>query len=339
MTDEDVPAGGRWFRVNTTWSQSEWIAVLPPAARLAWIEVLSHVKAHGYDGRVRAVAPVVFARMVGIDLADVRQLLDAAQADGALEVQDGDWVITGWKAHQGDPTGKERLRRFRARQKRSDTDVTRFDRYATDTETETSTETETKETTDGAAPPAEPAPPQPKVKRATALPEDVAALVDDSHREIIADAAGVRLSVELAQFADHHRAKGTTMKDWRAGLRTWLRNAVKFAARDNRPPPGSQAAERRQEIPRSDGPRTGHAAPAFGPDPAELDRRREREEDERIEHWKRNHPAEAEALAEEVQAELARDPRWHGTPQGIVAAAATSKYRLRILERLGPRAA
>lgn len=29
-------------------------------------------------------------------------------------------------------------------------------------------------------------------------------------------------------FRDHHTAKGSTMKDWDAAFRTWLRNAVKF---------------------------------------------------------------------------------------------------------------
>jgi hypothetical protein len=111
------PAGGRWFRLNTTWSQSEWLAVLPPAARLAWIELLGHVKAHGFDGRVRAVSPVVFGRMVGLKASDIKTLLAAATADGALTCDDGHWIITGWREHQGDPTGKDRVQRFRDRAK------------------------------------------------------------------------------------------------------------------------------------------------------------------------------------------------------------------------------
>lgn len=94
---------GRWFRVNTTWSQSEWLAVLPPAQRLAWIELLGHVKAHGFDGRVRSVSPAVFGRMVGIDAADIEGLIEAAATDGALEITEGAWVITGWRKKQGPP--------------------------------------------------------------------------------------------------------------------------------------------------------------------------------------------------------------------------------------------
>ena len=39
---------------------------------------------------------------------------------------------------------------------------------------------------------------------------------------------GLSLQDELAAFCDHHAAKGTTFKDWQAGMRTWLRNAAKY---------------------------------------------------------------------------------------------------------------
>lgn len=138
-----MSASGRWFRVNTTWSQSEWLAALEPASRLAWIEMLGYVKAHGFDGKVRSVAPLVFGRMFGIPLAAVKALLSAAVADGALAVDDGHWVITGWSAHQGDPTGAQRVRRYRERREKEEgvTPVTRYDRVVTATETETETET------------------------------------------------------------------------------------------------------------------------------------------------------------------------------------------------------
>jgi hypothetical protein len=40
----------------------------------------------------------------------------------------------------------------------------------------------------------------------------------------------VKIQHEFEQFTDYHRAKGTVMKDWDAAWRTWVRNAVKFAA-------------------------------------------------------------------------------------------------------------
>jgi hypothetical protein len=139
LTMADV--SGRWFRLNTTWSQSEWLAELPPASRLAWVELLSYVKAHGFDGKVRSVSPVVFGRMVGIEPADIKRLLAAADADGALIIDGDDWTLTGWQAHQGDPTAKHRMRRYREKQNTEDvTPVTRNDRSVTPTETETETE-------------------------------------------------------------------------------------------------------------------------------------------------------------------------------------------------------
>lgn len=36
---------------------------------------------------------------------------------------------------------------------------------------------------------------------------------------------------EADRFADHHRARGTTFKDWDAAWRTWLGNARKFGSR------------------------------------------------------------------------------------------------------------
>jgi hypothetical protein len=160
-----MSASGRWFRVNTTWSQSEWLAVLSPAARLTWIELLAYVKAHGYDGRVRAPSALIFARTVGIPVEDVRELLDAAQADDALRIEDGHWILTGWEEHQGDATVKERVRRHREKRKAQAaagvtgvtddtdvTDVTRYERNVTPTKTKTSTKTEEQITTGAAAP-------------------------------------------------------------------------------------------------------------------------------------------------------------------------------------------
>lgn len=43
--------------------------------------------------------------------------------------------------------------------------------------------------------------------------------------------SGIDLQAELANFLDHHTARGTVFKDWQAAFRTWLRNAVKFGQR------------------------------------------------------------------------------------------------------------
>lgn len=76
-----------------------------------------------------------------------------------------------------------------------------------------------------------------KSKRGTQLPDDFQP--GEQHVSLAAE-LGVDLAHEFPQFADYHRAKGSVMKDWSAALRTWLRNAAKFAARK----PGGQGGNR-----------------------------------------------------------------------------------------------
>lgn len=67
---------------------------------------------------------------------------------------------------------------------------------------------------------------KPKTKRAIQIPESFQPL--PQHIEL-AEQLGVNLEVELHQFADYHRAKGSAFKDWNAALRTWIRNAHRFS--------------------------------------------------------------------------------------------------------------
>jgi len=52
--------------------------------------------------------------------------------------------------------------------------------------------------------------------------------------EEMAKGYGLNVHKEFAAFRDHHVAKGSVFKDWDAAFRTWLRNAVKFAAKGAR---------------------------------------------------------------------------------------------------------
>ena len=63
-------------------------------------------------------------------------------------------------------------------------------------------------------------------KRAMQMPEGFSP--SESHQSFAAE-TGVNLSAEFDAFSDYHRSKGSTFKDWDAALRTWLRNAKKFA--------------------------------------------------------------------------------------------------------------
>jgi hypothetical protein len=77
-------------------------------------------------------------------------------------------------------------------------------------------------------------------KRAHQLPDDFTP--SDAHAKLAAD-LGVNLDRECAKFRDHHLARGSTMKDWDAALRTWLRKAADYAPNGQVVPlPNSQPA-------------------------------------------------------------------------------------------------
>lgn len=76
-----------------------------------------------------------------------------------------------------------------------------------------------------------PAAPKAAKARKTALPDD---LQPCATAQAFAAQHGLDMAEELASFADHHAAAGTTMADWQAGVRNWLRNSVKFRSRDER---------------------------------------------------------------------------------------------------------
>jgi hypothetical protein len=65
-------------------------------------------------------------------------------------------------------------------------------------------------------------------KRARQLPDDWQP--NEGHHSLAKDLR-VTIGDELPKFCDHHRAKGSTFKDWDAAFRTWLRNAQRFAQR------------------------------------------------------------------------------------------------------------
>ena len=67
--------------------------------------------------------------------------------------------------------------------------------------------------------------------RGSAYPEGFAF---DERADGLAKSYGLNPHKELAAFRDHHVAKGSVFRDWQAAFRTWLRNAVKFAAKGGR---------------------------------------------------------------------------------------------------------
>lgn len=95
----------------------------------------------------------------------------------------------------------------------------------------TSTSTATVTTKEERIPPLVPPKGEP-AKRSRQLPDDFAP--NDGHKTF-AMQNGVNLADELVAFRDFHIARGNAMKDWDAALRTWLRNANKFAAGKAKP--------------------------------------------------------------------------------------------------------
>lgn len=75
--------------------------------------------------------------------------------------------------------------------------------------------------------PSEPTP-KSKTRRATGPPDHL--LITDSMRQWAREHdVTVDLAAETQQFLDHHRAKGSTFKDWTAAWRTWMRRTEKYA--------------------------------------------------------------------------------------------------------------
>lgn len=66
------------------------------------------------------------------------------------------------------------------------------------------------------------------ISRASGFPEG---FQFNERADAMAKGYGLNVHKEFAAFRDHHVAKGSVFKDWDAAFRTWLRNAVKFAAK------------------------------------------------------------------------------------------------------------
>lgn len=105
-------------------------------------------------------------------------------------------------------------------------------RTLSETETETETETEAETEREGEENVAgEPAPPPPppvpkKQKRIlTGWPEGF--MYNEKH-QALAEALGLNVALEFAQFRDKSLAKGYTYLDWDAAFRNWLRQAAEF---------------------------------------------------------------------------------------------------------------
>lgn len=110
-------SASRWLRLNADWHLSDWLVVLSAESRLAWVQLLCHVKVNGFAGEVKSLHPAVAERLWFVNEPSIRQMLQAAEVAGAITITADTWIISKWKTYQGDETGADRQRRFKEKQK------------------------------------------------------------------------------------------------------------------------------------------------------------------------------------------------------------------------------
>ncbi len=115
--------GVRWIRLDVTWSQSEWLEELPPASRLAWVELLCYVKAFGVAGSVKRPSNVYLAKIWGLSKSSIEVMFAAAFHDSALVMDGPDLIVMGWADRQSDPKAAERMKAYRERLKGESSDM------------------------------------------------------------------------------------------------------------------------------------------------------------------------------------------------------------------------
>lgn len=234
-----------WVKVDARFPTHEKVLDVGPVAEALWLRGLCYAGGHLTDGFV----PVAYVRRMG----DMDGPAEAARlvAAGLWHPVDGGWRIHDYLTWQRSKTEVEDISAKRAeagrrggKQRASNlldaclangkqaASKTQAEKKRKDTDAE---ETGVPPLTPPAAAPPEPDPPPAKPSRSkptTEAPDDYA-LTDAHYAE--AGRLGLdpaRVEAETEAWLDYHRAKGSRFKDWHAAWRTWMRNAVKFAARD-----------------------------------------------------------------------------------------------------------
>lgn len=101
----------RWIRLDAAWEDSPWLDELDGTAAGCWPRILCHVKRDGVRGRAKRIPTAVAARKWRVPVAAVEALENAAVADGALRIDDGDWVIHNWDTYQQTDTRRKHRQR------------------------------------------------------------------------------------------------------------------------------------------------------------------------------------------------------------------------------------
>jgi hypothetical protein len=176
---------------------------------------------------------------------DANALLDALIFAGFIDQTDAGLVVHDWDEYGGKILRQKSAHRDRMRETRAsystaqdDTDDD-CDAHVTSTDdardAHVRTQIREEKRREENIPPVVPrgdkeqhdSPPAKPAKRAHQLSDDFT-VTDDMRAWAAEHVPGVPVDAETENFRDHHRAKGSVMKDWTAAWRTWMRNAVKF---------------------------------------------------------------------------------------------------------------
>lgn len=295
MAQSKLPAM-QWYPGD--WRKDPGVQALDYYDRGVWRELLDVM--HESPERGRLVFPTgapmpdsAIARLLGITEAEWKQIRSRLLSHGVAS-EDEDGVLYNRRMVRD-----EHLRHVRAEAGRKGGKASK-----PQSKRESKTETKRGSSSSSSASAEEKQEKKSKQNRSTGYPAGWAP--NDGHRTMAAE-LGVDLSAEAANFEDHHRAKGSTFKDWDRAFNTWLRKArdfgqTKAATRQTNSAPTGDAAARRLEEER------------------QRDAAAERDQ-ARIRKWRGANPKRYEQIRAAVEEEIA--DRGPGRPILVKAAVAS----------------
>lgn len=195
----------RWFRFYADAMRHPKVARLTDAQFRLWVELLS--VAADRDGHIPPLEDLkhVLRRRLDHLSRGVDELITASLID-PLEVG---YIPHGWSKRQyKSDTSTDRVRKHRGKGNVS----------------ETSPETETETETYKVIPPV-----SPKRRTKHRLPDDFQPQLTGQTKIIVEGWGAGRFEETLEKFKAYHTAKGSTMADWQAALRTWILNDKQWA--------------------------------------------------------------------------------------------------------------
>jgi hypothetical protein len=230
----------KWFRFHADALNNPKVQRLHPQVFRAWVNILCI--ACERSGTIPNVPDLAF--LLRADEEFTQKAINTLLTARLIEKRGDVYAPHDWDEHQyrkasDDPERvKERVTRYRALRNAG---VTRPD---TDTDTETETDTEKE-------PPVAIATSPRGGKRATTkIPDDFEVTPDLREQAVTYGVPPEQIAFETEKWRDHHAAKGDVVKDAAASWRTWMRNAVTYAARGRASPNGQYktAAEKHDDL-------------------------------------------------------------------------------------------